>query len=78
MGIEIDLAIVREVEIDVVLCAGRKWLVFSMGIDRLGCGEGGRKLLVFCVRVENDLALVGASKLTCFFAWVVEIDLISV
>ena len=47
-------------------CASRKWLVLSTEIDGLVFYVGDWKWLDFCVRFENDLALVGVSKLTWF------------
>ena len=49
------------------LCAARKWLVLSEGFDWLGFCAGGWSWLSFSMRSENDLFLVWASKLTCFF-----------
>ena len=56
----------RGVEID---CAGRNWLVFSVVIDWLGFGVGGRNWLGFFMPAANRLVLVWASKLTWFLCW---------
>ena len=51
-------------------CAGRKRLVFSVGIDWLSCYAGGRNWLGFCMLAEYHLILVWASNLTSFlYLW---------
>ena len=59
------------------LCAGRKWLVFGVGIDWPSLCAGGRNWLGFCMLAENHLVLVWTSNLTCFFCVGGPIDLIS-
>ena len=77
---ENNSVLVWESKLTCFLCAGRKWLVFHMGIDWLRFCVGGWKWLGFCVggrnwldfrvRAENDSVLVWESRLTLFFcAW---------
>ena len=84
---EIDLVVVWGSKLTWFLCAGWKWLVFSVRIDWLGFCVGGRNWLSFCVRAENELVLCGywnllgfiwADEIDLMSAWEIEIDLISV
>ena len=66
LWIEIDFVFSVGIDIDLVLSAGRRWLVFCVGIDWLSFCAGGRNLVGVCKLAENESVLVWASNLTSF------------
>ena len=57
------------------LCAGQKYLVFSVLIDWLGFCVGDLSWLGFCLLAENHLVFSVSIELDFVFLWVVEINL---